>query len=207
MLWCCQCPSPSVKHRKIFARVVLNLNRSVCLIFLWKLQLPLLSPIRQSAHVLHACVDISSSGETQAAHMSRSLLQMTAASSHMTCCRRLRLVADAVCFLTDRSEGLLNAQMNHAACLIQSPRVLQHACMCVTVSCHATSEAISPQPTHKRPHNTDYLYPTVWNYINSLGCRCSVAFFYLPCLTECAFSTHPQGDKYSNRALISHWKH
>lgn len=116
-------------------------------------------------------------------HMSRSLLQMTAASSHMTCCRRLRLVADAVCFLTDRSEGLLNAQMNHAACLIQSPRVLQHACMCVTVSCHATSGPISPQPTQKRSHNTDYLYPTVWNYINSLGCRCSVVFFYLPCLT------------------------
>lgn len=66
-----------------------------------------------------------------------------------------------------------------------------------------TSRAIPPQSNHERPRITDYLYPTVRNYINSLCRRCSVAVFISPVCCNVPFQpTHT--DTHNRRALISH---
>lgn len=101
---------------------------------------------------------------------------LCAARQPAACCR---LPAAVVCawlqtlfvFLTARCRGCLMLRWT-------TPPDTIALCVFVCVSCYATSRVIPPQPNHKRPHITDYLYPIAWNYINSLCRRCFVAFFF-----------------------------
>lgn len=59
-----------------------------------------------------------------------------------------------------------------------------------------------PPSKHERPRITDYLYPTVRNYVNSLCRRCSVAVFIWPVCFNVPFQP-AHADTHNRRALIS----
>lgn len=114
-----------------------------------------------------SCVDNSLRRETLVAHIQAGPWMGTC--SQLPCCSQPpALGCRLFVFLSDRCRGCL---------MVGWTTLPDTIAVCVFSSelCHGHDTP--PQPNHKRPHVTDYLYPIGRNYINSFCCRCFEAFF------------------------------